>query len=251
MSREKTIKRFQWYLVLSGLLICASLVSYLIQIAIFHRTEDTFFYMLQDIAFVPIQVLLVTFIIARLLNEREKRALLKKLNMLIGAFYSEVGTALIKKCSVFSSGPPESTRLIVTSGWGDKDFLSAKNAAQSAGPELDSRKGDLTEVRNFLEGKRMFLLSLLANPNLLEHDEFTDLLWAVFHLSEELSSRPSFDGLPAADYKHLSGDMLRAYRLLISEWLSYMNHLKQDYPYLFSLAVRMNPMDPNANPVVE
>jgi len=31
------------------------------------------------------------------------------------------------------------------------------------------------------------LLGLLGNPNLLEHDSFTDLLWAVFHLMEELS----------------------------------------------------------------
>lgn len=251
MTRERTIKKVQWYLVLSCLLIGVSLVSYLFQIAIFHRTEDTFFYMLQDIAFVPIQVLLVTFIIARLLNEREKRALLKKLNMLIGAFYSEVGTALIQKCSMFSADLSELTRLLlVTSHWSGKDFLAAKHAVSGVDPKLDSRKGDLTEVRGFLEGKRVFLLGLLANPNLLEHDEFTDLLWAVFHLSEELSSRPSFEGLPATDYNHLSGDMLRAYRLLLSEWLSYMNHLKDDYPYLFSLAVRMNPMDPNANPII-
>jgi len=27
----------------------------------------------------------------------------------------------------------------------------------------------------------------------------------------------------------------------------YMQHLKNDYPYLFSLAVRMNPMNPEAH----
>jgi len=87
----------------------------------------------------------------------------------------------------------------------------------------------------------------LGNPNLLEHDSFTNLLWAVFHLTEELSLRKSLNGLPETDYQHLSGDMKRAYHLLIVEWLDYMMHLKTNYPYLFSLAVRTNPFDTNAS----
>jgi hypothetical protein len=39
--------------------------------------------------------------------------------------------------------------------------------------------------------------------------------------------------------------------LLVREWLSHMEHLKVDYPYLFSLAVRTNPFDPNASAEVE
>ncbi len=246
------MKRLRWYLFLGLSLTTLSLVFYLIQIAIFHRTEDTFFYMLQDVAFVPIQVLLVTFIIARLLGEREKRALLKKLNMLIGAFYSEVGTSLIKYCSNFSSDLSELTpHLLITTKWSDKDFSTAQRLVHASDPKLESRKDDLKKLKDFLEGKRDFLLGLLANPNLLEHDAFTDLLWAVFHLSEELSARNTLEGLPRADYDHLSGDIKRAYTQLLSEWLAYMRHLKVDYPYLFSLAVRMNPLDVNANPVVQ
>lgn len=249
---ERNLESLKWYVTLSFLLIGFSGISYFIQIAIFHRTEDTFFYMLQDIAFVPIQVLLVTFIIARLLNEREKRALLKKLNMLIGAFYSEVGTQLIKHCSSFSSDLPEVTsHLIVTASWTHKDFASATRQVQTAVLKIDSRRNDLKELRSFLEQKRGFFLSLLANPNLLEHDTFTDLLWAVFHLLEELSCRPAFDGLPETDYDHLTGDISRAYTLLLTEWLSYIEHLKGDYLYLFSLAVRLNPLDASADPIIK
>ena len=99
-------------------------------------------------------------------------------------------------------------------------------------------------------GKRDFLLRLLENPNLLEHDSFTDLLWAVFHLTEELSHRVDVKQLPEADYEHLSGDIERAYRLIISEWLDYMKHLKSNYPYLFSLSIRTNPFDQDASPEV-
>jgi hypothetical protein len=241
----------KWYIVLSSLLIGFSVVSYVIQIAIFHRAEDTFFYMLQEIAFVPIQVLLVTFIIARLLSEREKRTLLKKLNMLIGAFYSEVGTHLMKYCSSFSFDLSDlAPHLLVTGSWTHKDFVAAMRQIHIVDPKIDSRRNDLKELKRFLEDKRVFLLSLLANPNLLDHDTFTDLLWAVFHLLEELSSRPVLEGLPETDYNHLTGDINRAYRQLLSEWLSYMEHLKGDYPYLFSLAVRLNPMDASASPVI-
>jgi hypothetical protein len=41
--------------------------------------------------------------------------------------------------------------------------------------------------------------------------------------------------------------MRRTYSRLISEWLNYMWHLRQHYPYLFSLAMRTNPFDLNAS----
>lgn len=246
------MKYKKWYIALAIALTAASTLLYLLQIGIFHRTEDTFFYMLQDIAFVPIQVLLVTLILNQLLSSREKRALLKKMNMLIGTFHIEVGAELIKLCAAFNSDMTEiRARLMVTSKWTARDFQSAAAFAKSMDLKIDSRSGDLYSLKSLLEAKRSFLLSLLANPNLLEHDSFTDLLWAVFHLAEELSARKTLEGLPPADFDHLSGDIKRAYSQVLAEWLLYMKHLKADYPYLFSLAVRMNPIDPNADPVVK
>ncbi|MDA8078430.1 MAG: hypothetical protein M0Z79_05770 [Nitrospiraceae bacterium] len=131
-----------------------------------------------------------------------------------------------------------------------QEFQAAAAFAKSTDLRIDSRAADLNSLKELLETKRQFLLSLLANPNLLEHDSFTDLLWAVFHLAEELSARKSLEGLPRVDYDHLSGDIKRAYSQLLAEWLFYMRHLKEDYPYLFSLAVRTNPLDPHADPVV-
>jgi hypothetical protein len=51
----------------------------------------------------------------------------------------------------------------------------------------------------------------------------------------------------ASDVQHIAGDMKRVYGQLIARWISYMGHLKQDYPYLYSLAVRTNPFDAEAN----
>ena len=246
------MKHLNWK-VLTGLaLIAFSGLFYLIHYAIFRDSHHIFLYLIGDIAFLPIEVLLVTLIIEHLLNEREKQVLLKKMNMLIGAFYSEAGMKLMKYCSGYSSDLLEiRNRMLITVKWTEKDFSNAMEFVRSSDPKIDSRKGDLKMMRDFLQGKRDFLLGLLANPNLLEHDAFTDLLWAVFHLAEELSVRNTLEGLPRTDYDHLSGDMKRAYTQLLSEWLAYMKHLKSDYPYLFYLAVRMNPMDADADPVVK
>jgi len=195
--------------------------------------------------------LLVTLIIHRVLTIREKRALLSKLNMVIGAFFSEVGTRLITKLSEFDRRPGRIRgALLVAGDWSDARFAEAGARLKGEERELDSRQGDLPGLRAFLLEKRNFLLRLLENPNLLEHDTFTDLLWAVFHLTEELAHREDLRGLPVRDLEHLSGDMRRAYALLVCEWLAYMRHLKSDYPYLFSLAMRTNPFDPAASPVV-
>ncbi len=106
-------------------------------------------------------------------------------------------------------------------------------------------------MRSFLIEKNDFLLRLLENPNLLEHEAFTDLLRSVFHLTEELTARKDFEKLPISDFEHLAGDIKRAYILLVHQWLDYMKYLKNNYPYLFSLAMRTNPFDQEISPVVK
>jgi hypothetical protein len=90
------------------------------------------------------------------------------------------------------------------------------------------------------------MLRLLENPILLEHEGFTDCLWAVFHLEEELVARESLRNLPAPDLAHLGVDAERAYSRLLAQWLAYMIHLRQAYPFLFSFLARTNPLRPGA-----
>lgn len=87
---------------------------------------------------------------------------------------------------------------------------------------------------------------MLQNPSLLEHESFTDLLWAAFHLLEELEYRQDLKQLNPADAAHLAGDINRVYGLLLASWLAYMQHLHSHYKFLYSLAVRTNPFDPAA-----
>ena len=97
---------------------------------------------------------------------------------------------------------------------------------------------------------KRFQLTLLENPRLIEHDRFTPLLQARFHLTEEQMAREGFTSLPTTDYAHLSGDINRVCRLILLEWLTSMQYLRQHYPYLFSLAMRQNPFDKNTSVIV-
>lgn len=233
-------------------LIILSVVFYLIHYAVFRDVHHIFLYLIGDIAFVFIEVLLVTLIIHQLLDQREKRSKLHKLNMVIGTFFSEVGTDLMKSFIEFDVHIDKiRENLMVRNQWLGHQFLEVNKSLMNYDFKIETQKGDLEKLKRFLVGKRDFLLRLLENPNVLEHETFTDLLWAVFHLTEELENRVDIKKLSETDSSHISGDIKRAYILLVSRWVMYMKHLKSDYPYLFSLAVRINPFDPNASPIVK
>ena len=88
---------------------------------------------------------------------------------------------------------------------------------------------------------KAFLLDLLENQNLLEHESFTDMLWAVFHVADELKSRGDLKSLSSVEVEHLSEDMVRAYTAMVMEWISYIIYLKDEYPFLYATAIRKNP----------
>jgi len=233
------------------LLLIASLVLYGVDFLAFGRAPEIAAGFLGNLAFLPVYVLFVTLMIEREFKERERSAIRQKLNMVIGVFFSEVGTELLRNLSDFLPDHGGLTqRLKVTPHWTERDFRETSAFLDNFDLRVDSRMGDLAYLSHFLMGKREFMLRLLENQNLLEHDDFTDLLWAVTHLLQELEARQLLTGLPDTDLDHLSVDIKRAYGHLLREWLVYMRHLKKDYPYLFSLAVRMNPMDPEARPEV-
>jgi hypothetical protein len=237
----------RWYLLLGLGLAATSVIIYVLQYLTFHNAHDTIFYMLQDLAFVPVQVLLVMLLLDKLLQKKEKESLLNKMNMTIGVFFSEVGTGLI---SLFAETEKNISslrnELMIGAGWGSNRFDECRKFLKTFNPDVTLDSLILGRMKDYLLERRGDMLQLLENPNLLEHDKFTDLLWAVFHLTDELYHRKSFDALPESDLNHLKGDTARAYKLIVSEWLQYMKHLKANYPYLYSIAVRTNPFNPDA-----
>jgi len=246
------MKRISWQIFLGFSLLVLSIAFYVLHYLLFRDAHHIFIYLIGDIAFVFVEVLLVTMIIHQLLSEREKRTRLEKINIVIGTFFSEIGTGLLV---YFSNVDPKLNKirkdLIVTNNWSEQEFINVNKNLRKYDYVVEIDKVHLEELRLYLMKKRDFLLRLLENPTLLEHEAFTDLLRAVFHLTEELQSRQSGIELPPNDYMHLAGDIKRVYSLMVQQWLDYMKYLKVNYPYLFSLAMRTNPFDQEASPVVQ
>jgi hypothetical protein len=245
------LNRISWKVALGVSLIVLSAILYSIHYLVFGDARHIFIYLLGDVAFLPIEVFLVTIVVHQLLTERERRVMLKKLNMVIGAFFSEVGIRLLKGfVAIDTAAADKRQRLAAAGSWPERNIKELvryfKGCDCTPAPTVES----FEELKRLLVAERMFLLGLLENPNLLEHESFTEMLWAVFHLTEELEARDDFSRLPASDLKHLEGDIKRAYTAITVEWLWYMDHLRSNYPYLFSLAARTNPFDSSASAIV-
>jgi voltage-gated potassium channel len=186
------------------------------------------------------------FLVRREIEQRKE-----KLRMVLGIFFTEFGTDLLARLS--RSDPTVDTigtELLVRGQWSSKEFSRARKSLKGYTCAVDMGKMELQELKDLLQQKSELFLRLFENPNLLEHETFAELLRAVLHLKEELLHRDGFSDLPQTDIDHLAGDIRRVYTLLISEWLDYMRYLKENFPYLFSLAMRLNPFDGSASPVV-
>ncbi len=246
------MKNHKLYRVFIITLISSSVLLYSVEYLMLGDSGTIFMAFLSNMAFLPINVLLVSMIIHQLLNDMEKKNRIEKLNMVIGTFFSQTGTRLL---GFFSEADPEIEEirkyLIVKKDWNEKDFADVSRRLKKYDYAVKADSLDLPNLRDFLEQRNDSLLRLLENPVMLEHETFTALLMAVFHLKEELLNRGELKGLPGSDLEHLEGDVKRAYGLLVYEWIAYMEYLKINYPYLFSLSMRTNPFDREASAVVK
>jgi hypothetical protein len=244
----------RWQVEIATTLIVAAAVVYALRWILFPSEsfhEEMLRYLVDDVAFLFVQVLLVSILVDGLMQRRQRDTMLDKLNMIVGAFFTECGTDVLGRIARLDSDLDAVRQdLLARQTWKTRDYERAKQAFRAHTPVIELSTDDLVRLRARLDEEKAYLLGLLGNQALLEHAEFTDLLWAVTHLAEELHARGDFDGLPGPDRAHLTVDVQRAYTLLGIQWLDYLRHLQTQYPFLFSLAVRTNPLDPKASVIV-
>ena len=203
-------------------LVALSLFLHYIHYLIFKDAHHTMIFLVADIAFIPMDVFFTTLILDRFLEKREKDHLLGKLNMLIGVFYTEVGTKLL---------------LNIVEGDNDREFLSGASITNDTW-----KKKSLEDIRKNLDANKDLLISLIANENLIEHETFTEMLMSIMHLREELNTRLSMD-MQEYELEHIEKDIMLAYKYLTIEWAEYMKYLSEEYPVLYCKALINNPFD--------
>ncbi len=233
-------------------LVLASGLAYFTHYLIFSDPHHIFIYLIGDIAFIPLEILAVAIIVERLMARHERRRIMRKMNMVIGTFFSELGTRLLGRLTgCIENKDALRPYLAIDSKWSARNYKSSLSFVRGFDYDVNFERFDLKSLEETLAAKRDMLVMLLANPNLLEHERFTNMLWAIFHMMEELSARESLDDLPPTDREHLAGDVRRVYALLTVEWLLYCRHLQVSYPYIFSIIVRTHPLQENPSATVK
>ncbi len=236
--------KLSWQVTLALILIALGAFFYYVHWLVFRDVEHIFLYFIGDVAFVFFEVLLVTLVIHRLLHHREQKAVRDKINMLVGAFFSELGTELLEIFASFDlqahkiKGP-----LSTPHEWSESEFLNIRNTVERHDSDIKNGKADFAAVDSVLRRNKNFLLDLIQNQSLLQNESFTNLVWAVYHLAKEMEHRGDLSDLPDDDHQHLSQDIARVYELMLLQWVDYMQHLRHCYPYMFSLAGRTNPFN--------
>lgn len=236
--------RLTWEARLAILLIAISICVYAVKFLFFgdNGESNTLSYIFNSLGFLPINILIVTLIINRLLTMRTKREQQEKTRMVIGLFFSEMGDALLRKMVQWDKAPEKLRESMqVTKTWSKTDYALAKRHASLFCTQTLPTPEDLIVIRELFMQKHDFLLRLIENPVLLEQNSVSKLLQDLFHLGEELASRKDILSLPASDLAHLTGDVNRVYCQLTSAWLGHMEYLSRNYPYLLSLSLRKSP----------
>ena len=239
------MQRIRWSILLAIGLLTTSMLIYSLHYLVFGDLTFLTRGWLASLAFVPIQGLVVTLIIAELMVIMSKGARMQKMNMVIGVFFSELGTELLRTLYICDPNAMALRETFESAGdLSGKEVVSLIKKIEEYPFRVKLNRPALEDLRKMLTARRDFMVRLLENPSLLENENFTNLLWAIFHLTEELDARTDLSQTPESDFEHLKGDISRSYGHLFREWLMYMRHLHDHYPFLYSFAMRTSPIEP-------
>lgn len=224
-------------------LVALSLLLHYFHYLVFQDAHHTLIFLFADIAFIPMEVFFTTLIIDKLLEKREKSHFFEKVNMLIGVFYTDLGTMLLTELVKGDDNLNELINCnICSKKWDDASCNDLKKKLIEHNFKFDISHVDMDKIKNTLSINRDLITNLIMNENVHEHEGFTDALMSLLHLREELETRCCHK-LEDFELEHLAGDMADAYKNLSIEWCQYMNYLSKNYPKLFVKALINNPFD--------
>lgn len=227
------MENIKHYLFVSLILTFLSFVMFLIHYLIFGQLENTVYYSLMSLCFIPVNILAVTLVFEKLVERQTKLERLSKLNMLVGLFFSDIGFTLLK---------------LIVAGDEKIDFLNLDfSDLKTCNDKLKNHDHNIhfelinyVELKELIIGGRDILSTLIGNGHILEHEIFTNLLMALMHLRDEILFIQHKE-LSQEDHTHLKGDIMRVYKALTFQWINYLAHLKQFYPYQYNSAIKYNP----------
>jgi hypothetical protein len=128
-------------------LISVSLILYGMDYVLLGSAKELTIWFLGDLAFLPVYVIIVTLLIEQVIKEREHQAVMQKLNMVIGVFFSEVGNRLLKELSAYVVACDELKRhLLINGTWKEQEFSMALGYLRKSDITIDSSRCNKIEL---------------------------------------------------------------------------------------------------------
>lgn len=147
------MKRLRFEHILIIVLVFIAGLFYALQEIIFHNPAESSYLFFQDLAFLPINIVLVTFVLERVLRSREKRERLEQINILISAFFTETGAAVLETLRPCMDGP-EPEKLHMSARWTDKMFIDAAKDARAGSYHAHPDAETIAQLKELLPQKR-------------------------------------------------------------------------------------------------
>ena len=144
-------KRLSWKLKFSILMVLLIIIIYGSNYLVLGDAEHIISYVWTHLGFIPVDILLVAFLLDEIIERKEKEAMLEKLDMLMSTFFSEVGNELINQLSTVNKYKASTENLKSIKNWEDKDYENKLNELKSSTVDFSAIDMGLEDREEFLE----------------------------------------------------------------------------------------------------
>ncbi len=80
------------------------------------------------------------------------------------------------------------------------------------------------------------MLTLATSSMIHEHENFTEMLWGLFHVQDEFRLRGAFSDLSEQDISHMNTDFEEIFKLMLMNWIGNVRYLRKTYPGFYKVA---------------
>ena len=152
------MKTSRWQLQLATALLGTAVILYAVRLLAFPDPalrSEMWRFLVGDIAFLFVQVPIVSLVIDGLIRRREREETRRKLNMVIGAFFSETGQLVLGEIAQSDAGLAEVQEDFVPhAAWKAADYQEAREALLAHKPSISLEPHRLERLKSVLSEER-------------------------------------------------------------------------------------------------
>ena len=224
------------------LLLCASALLYAIHDLIFRDLHHLAIFGLHELAFVPLEVILVTLGLDQLVEKTHREEARSKVSIIETLYFNESGGTMLRYLTSFDPDAARLRELLqVTEDWHSSDFRQAIRQLKSYPFLLDLDRIDFFGLHYHLSQRHEYYRSMLENPALTQSEAFTEMIMKIYLLWEELDGRTNLYQLPEKDRNYLAELLHEIYRELTEYWLDNVYNHSIHNRFRLHRAIESNP----------